>query len=150
VERSLTRSAFDYDDLTPEDPPCQGEFYCLGTLFARSLVEAMPPLGLDPQDADHRGELSRQVFAALGRARARLEADPSRLPDPRPRVRGCEQEESIVREHDGQVLGAFFHALIAELPAPTRGPLCARLVAHFGDVGFPAATRDTCPGGSVP
>jgi hypothetical protein len=138
-ERSL-RSAFGWDDLTGD--ACRQRHYCIGTLFARSLFEAMATLGLDPTSPDDRGALSREVVAALAAAPGRLVG--AHLPAPDPTVRACRRRDTLEGDYDGRVTGAFLETLVAGLTPATRAALCPRLIANLGPQGFPAEDRGPC------
>lgn len=138
-ERSL-RSTFVWDDLTGD--ACGQGYYCIGTLFARSLFEAMAALGLDPTRPDNRGVLSCEVVAALAAAPDRLVA--AHLPAPDDTVRTCTRRDSFAGDYDGRVTGAFLEALVAGLSPATRAALCPRLIANLGPQGFPAEDRAPC------
>jgi hypothetical protein len=138
-ERSL-RSTFVWDDLTGD--ACRQGYYCIGTLFARSLFEAMPALGLAPTSPDDRGALSREVVAALAAVPDRLVA--AHLPAPDDAVRACTRRDRFAGDYDGRVTGAFLEAIVAGLSPATRAALCPRLIANLGPQGFPAEDRAPC------
>jgi hypothetical protein len=138
-DRSL-RSAFVWDDLAAG--ACDQGYYCIGTLFARSLFEAMPALGLSPTQPDDRGALSREVVAALAAVPDRLVA--AHLPAPDDTVRTCHRRDDFAGDYDGRVTGTFLEALVAGLSPTTRAALCPRLIANLGSQGFPAEDRGPC------
>jgi hypothetical protein len=137
--RSL-RSAFVWDDLA--GGACDQSYYCIGTLFARSLFQAMPALGLTPTSPDDRGALSVEVVAALAAVPQRLVT--AHLPVPDDTVRTCTRRDSFAGDYDGRVTGAFVEALVAGLSPTTRAALCPRLIANLGPQGFPAEDRAPC------
>ncbi len=151
-ERNFDGPDFGFTDLIiPEDdpnwlPPCFGQFYCIGTLFASALYRTMILLDYDPLDPSDRGEFSRMVVDALSTTRAALYDLPEGVvPPPDPEVAQCRRHEGMPREIDGGVTGAFFAAFISQMPEDVREPLCITLANRFGEVGFPESARLHCP-----
>jgi hypothetical protein len=143
VERDMAATTFRFADLGGSGSACGGAFYCIGTLFARSLHEAFLALGNDPLDPEARGAFSRQVVAAMGATQQAMRALPaSVVPEPSSSVARCGTREQISLVYDGEVSGAFLAAFTSQMPAEARPPLCAALIEHFGDEGFAAAARE--------
>ena len=144
-DRNLILDNFVYDDLQGPDRPC-GTFYCIGTLWARSLYRAMIQLGLDTADAADRAAFARVVLTALGEARASIAAQ-GLMPPPSASVAGCNGDSSDP-DHDGQVTSALLAAILVEMPAEMRPALCGQLAERFGERGFsPEARATACPEG---
>jgi hypothetical protein len=154
IERSLRQSRFTFDDLSKDDPPvasrCRGAFYCLGTLFARSVLAVFIRQGGADADAEARGVLSREVVTALGGTLARLQTRAASLPPPSADLLECSSRQKIMPVYDGQIAGAFLDAFVAGMPEARRALLCQELQANFGPVGFPAEQRQTCAGETAP
>jgi len=143
--RSLILDNFVYDELVGSDRPC-GSFYCIGTLWARSLYRAMIELGLDTTDAADRAAYARAVLTALDQARASM-AEQGLMPAPSELVAGCGGSGGGF-DYDGQVTSALLAAILVEMPAEMRPALCGELAERFGESGFsPEARAAACPEG---
>jgi len=146
IGRSMRRSTFDFEDYTLGSPECSDTFYCVGTLFARALYESMPALGLDPDDADDRGELSSHVVAAMRGVQATMEEDLlGLLPEPNGVVASCASLDRLNDVDDGALLSAFLHAFLVNMPEETRPALCERFHASFDTLAFHPEARTLCP-----
>jgi hypothetical protein len=97
---------------------CLGQFYCIGTLFARSLHDAFRAEGGDREDPAQRAAYARDVLAGLTA------------------IAGAVDE----RDRLGSLLGGF----VAAMPAGRRPALCDALTAHFG-AGFTGSAAGACP-----
>jgi hypothetical protein len=146
-ERSLTADDYDWEALA--DPVlgperCGGAYYCVGTLFARSLYQTLLRVGLDPRRGDDRAAFTREVVSALQGTVRRMKANAD-LALPTDVVAHCESHDAaIVNDDDGQVAGAFLEAFVAAMPSAARPALCSELGARFGAEGFPEAFRGAC------
>ena len=131
--RLPTATKFTFDSIST----CTGNFYCIGTLFARSLFEAFVARGGDPQERAQRMAASRSVFAAVStapqRMRTRTWSRPNVICDPEPATKV-----------DPAVLSGFLEAFVAGLPANERAGVCERFIANFGDLGFASEYRGAC------
>ncbi|MGE0548366.1 MAG: hypothetical protein AB7O24_02255 [Kofleriaceae bacterium] len=135
-------STFTYESLAL-GTGCTSGLYCVGTLVARSLFQAMPALAMDPASPDARGALSRTVLAALAGARGRIDA--THLPAPGSPVTECDTRHDLDASHDGRVIGSVLEAWLAGLDPVIRAAVCDQLIASFGELGFPAEARTACP-----
>ena len=148
-ERDITMDTFDWDDLpTDEDEAdeddlkCHGAFYCLGTMFARSLYRTFEARGLDPDDEADRYAFMHEVAAALNTVQDSMRAADS-LPVSDDKVAKCERREYLTPELDAPILGGFMQALLEALPDETAALLCPELAQRFKD-GFPEENRVGC------
>lgn len=116
---------------------CTGDYYCVGTLFARSLFEAFLARGGEPSDRQQRMAASRNVFAAMVAAPLHMRERTW----PRPN-KACAAELSTAV--DDEVVSGFLGAFVAGLPASDRASVCERFIANFGDAGFKAEFRGAC------
>lgn len=138
-QRSLLLENFDYGDLySGNREACSGQFYCIGTLWARSLFATFLALAGDPTDPEERGSFSQQVVAALRETRAAMVAQ-GLLPPPPASLNACNSFR--VPDHDAKVAAAFLAAFVSEMPEETRPVLCAELAARFSDIAFPGEAR---------
>jgi hypothetical protein len=144
-ERTLLVDNFVFDDLQGSDRPCDSSFYCIGTLWARSLYRAMIERGGDPRDAADRAAYARQVLAALAGARAAM-ADQDLLPEPNASVVSCSDPGSNP-DYDAEVSSAVLAAFLGNMPPEERPALCGQLAERFGETGFSAEARAAaaCP-----
>ena len=149
AERSLARTDYTWDDVFVdpilgeplneplEDGPCMGSFYCIGTLFARSMYQAAVETGTDPASYQARTPLGRAMVGAL----------PHVLPRMRTLASDILPERESAREsnYTGRLTGAYLGCLVAALPPSMRPGTCRAFVRNFGDFGFPTNTRFACP-----
>lgn len=119
---------------------CMGK-YCVGTLFARSLVAAYQATGRDLGDVLARQEYSRAVVSALEGTLARMEE--KELPLPGPEVARCERREDVSADEDPPLIGAFLQAFLRGLPPIDAASVCRQLEARF-EAGFPSEFRQDC------
>lgn len=142
-ERDFNRAKFNYTDFSrvidTADGPCQGEFYCIGTIFARSLLRARTKL--NDQNILAEDEFASTLVEALGKTKAKMETFdlPARLS---PEKEGKESN----RAHDGRVLGIFLTSLASQMPQSTRSILCEEFSSpdEFGEFGFPEDLLSKC------
>ncbi|MBT8496110.1 MAG: hypothetical protein KJO07_23905, partial [Deltaproteobacteria bacterium] len=137
-DRSLTRSAFDFRGIGSE---CVS-FYCLGTLFARSLYDAYVSLGNDPDDEDARGAFSREIVMALAATQETMAAR-DELPPADPAASECDLRLEISSSYDAQVTAAFLAAFLDNLTGEIQAQVCDAAASNFGSA-FPA-NAGVCP-----
>src|SRR5690606_1485933 len=82
---------------------CEGAFYCLGTLLARSLYASYLQLGFDEEDPVQRADFSRQITTALRGTRERMHN--AELVLPYPHVASCERSDIFKLSYDPLVAG---------------------------------------------
>ncbi len=146
AERALTDDNFRWSNIVKEaadasaDERCDGK-YCIGTLFARSLVATYREQGNELDDAEARERFSREVVAALEGTLARMKE--RELPLPRPELARCELRDEVSSEQDPPVIGAFLRAFLEGTPDDTAALLCRQLEERFEE-GFPAEFREEC------
>jgi hypothetical protein len=146
AERVLTEDTFrwsnivDKDDDAQTDRRCAGK-YCIGTLFARSLVATYLKAGHDVEDEQARHDFSGEVVDALEEAQAALRG--IELPLPGDDVAHCKNRDDVASSEDVPLVGAFLEAFLKGLPGETRTALCTELVDRF-EAGFPVEFRKEC------
>jgi hypothetical protein len=145
-ERVLTEDSFGWSDVVKlggEAAPvrrCRGK-YCVGTLFARSLVAAYQATGNTLGDSAARQAYSQKIVAALeGTLPRMLEAE---LPLPAPELARCELREQVSAELDPPLIGSFMQAFLLGLPPVDAAAVCRAAEARF-EAGFPAEYRQEC------
>lgn len=148
-ERNFIKSNFTFRDLgreKPEEQVCSGSFYCIGTLFARSLYQTSAKLGLSASDVAGRGQMSAAVVDAMAKAQATLKTlPPDVFPAASESAAACVGEGKFSASYDGMVSGAFINSFVANMPGDWRASLCENFKANFGTDGFPTAARSVCP-----
>jgi hypothetical protein len=146
AERLLTDDNFRWSQILKDgekdqdDTRCDGK-YCLGTLFARSLVASYLEAGNDADDAAARQEFSADVVRALEQAQASMRA--LTLPLPEAKVAHCEIRDAVSEQYDPPVIGAFLEAFLQGIPRDTQVSLCRQLSDRFEE-GFPSEYRKGC------
>jgi hypothetical protein len=134
-ERDFANSKFVFQDLADEDSSaCKGSFYCVGSLFARSLFEAFLEL-----KTISKKDYAKDVINSLKNCLVTLQTQPeSVLPAEIDR-------DTLVRakefEYDGKVAGAFLASFVVNAPPAWKAPLCSAFKKNFGTSGFPPAAR---------
>jgi hypothetical protein len=145
VARNMSVDNFRWSQIdklegAPAQLGCYGK-YCLGTLFARSLVATYLAAGHTMEDEAARQEFSRVVVAAVHGARERMQA--IGLPLPTADVARCKVRADVSSALDPPVIGAFLAAFLAGVPADQKAHLCDELSGRFED-GFPVTFRTGC------
>jgi hypothetical protein len=140
TEDNFRWSQIDKFDERPADARCRG-FYCIGTLFARSLVAAYIDAGNDPADETARQAFSRSVVVALQGTEARMREQ--ELPLPHPVLARCGRQRDVSPVDDPPIIGAFMAAFLAGLSGAEAASLCPQLADRFED-GFPSEFRLGC------
>jgi hypothetical protein len=143
--RMLTTDNFRWSQIykvegAPVDLGCFDK-YCLGTLFARSLVATYLGQGHAIADEEARHDLSRSVVAALRGTKERMKT--IGLPPPTDDVAHCRVRDYASTALDPPIIGAFLEAFLAGFPAEQAPRLCNELAQRFED-GFPVAFRQGC------
>lgn len=145
-ERDFSKSSFDFDTFSlKEGQVCQGRFYCIGTLWARVLLDVFKSRALDPKNSESREKFLREVVGILEQTGTALrESEGDRLPDPDYRAQTCQNRDFVSASADGEMLSAFFTAFLENVEAANRKGYCTAIDKHFGISGFPTAARRGC------
>ncbi|HEU4579560.1 MAG TPA: hypothetical protein VFS67_14980 [Polyangiaceae bacterium] len=144
--RVLTEDTFRWSNIVDGDADqqsdrrCAGK-YCIGTLFARSLVATYRGAGHELEDERARHEFSGELVEALEGAEAAMRR--GNLPLPSQEVASCKNRDQVSSSADAPIVGAFLQAFLQGLPGDTRGRLCIELVDRF-EAGFPVEFREEC------
>lgn len=133
-ERDFGKASFTYstkDEFYYKDR-CSGDFYCVGTIFAKSLYQAWGSLKTSLSKKD----MAKGVIQALTKCKAELDAmDPTILP-------AYQEHDSLDLVYDGKVIGSFLRAFIKSAPPEWKTLLCARFEENFGGDGFSFEARE--------
>lgn len=140
--RSFKKYRFSFAEyLSPtvgdEQPKCDGEFYCIGSIFARGLYDAAE--NLVNSNILAREQFAPALIAALPGILDEMKNQP--IPDNAP----VEASDSK-GEFDKWVIAQFLNGLIKRMPATTQNVLCETFTAEssFGSTGFPTDFRLVC------
>lgn len=120
-----------------EKPKCDGEFYCIGSIFARGLYDTEEKLVA--ANTLSRDKFAPAVIAALPGILDEMKNQ--MIPDNAP----VEASESK-GEFDKWVISQFLNGFIKRMPVATQTALCETFTAEtsFGSTGFPADFRRVC------
>jgi len=138
-------STFDYESIGRDSAECKGQFYCVGTLFAKALLDVYQGQNFDMRNAEQRKLFLRNLTGNIKNTGARLRAnDGAALPEPDDDIVRCRIRQFRDSFTDEKVLGVFLKAFVESLPATERGLYCSKLISRFGASGFPAQYRGSC------
>jgi hypothetical protein len=152
--RNFSRVGFDYRDLKAasdsglqDEAVCKGQIYCIGTLFAASVLDAHRAMGRSNELAD-RHRTMREVYAALGSTRSAINTtDVSGALNDAKRLlasKRCGFNSSGLledRDQNDDVSGLFLRGFVASAAEEMRTPLCNAFAARFGSLGFSEDAR---------
>lgn len=143
--RNFSTIDFNYDGLSGvEDSHCLGNFYCIGTLFARSLYDAEKALGYDVGNFESRAAFSRVIIKALSKTRSAVSLPLGGS------VAQVLDASSTFGDSGPSPLGGFFQGFVQGLEdSKQRAEICKSFISHFGDKGFPANYRKPCELGGM-
>lgn len=138
-ERDFKEVSFRYSDSNLWSQ-CSGGFYCYGTLFANALFLTMKTLGIDVMDRAARHQFTNKLVNSLNSSLERMQALEKSL-YPNLRSTKFPNTSEGQKSEDGIWMGLFFNAFLTGLTPDIRAPLCSKLIANFGTIGFPINTR---------
>lgn len=145
-ERNFASINYSYSTMNDQASLCTGEFYCIGSLFARSLFDAYITLGFDVKSQSEREQFLRSVFGILKGAGEKLRAGSDYvLPFADDQVADCKLRNSREVLLDDEILGVFLSAFVDSAPANQKQAFCGRFAEQFGVSGFAARYRSGCP-----
>lgn len=145
-ERNFALIGFDYDDYSYSGSDiCTGGYYCLGTLWAKTLFEVYQSRGLDPKNFELRKEFLRETVQLMSEVGKSLrEFDGDRLPKPDEKMSKCEVREGLSPSYDEDLLAVFFEAVIENTETSKRKGYCDAISKYFGQTAFPDSARGDC------
>jgi hypothetical protein len=146
-ERDFSLEKFTFDSLAADnDEACSGRFYCVGTLFARSVRAAARDRKVETRDPVARQRVTTEVVTAIGKTQATMRTFGSDvLPEPSSTVSECKTSDNVDLVYDGKVTGAFLAGFLRNVPAESRASYCKAFEKAFGKTAFPVAARGDCP-----
>lgn len=153
--RNFAEPKFDYpavknpDLLADENQRCKGGIYCIGTLFAASVLKAHQQLGL-ANDETSRASTMRMVFDSLKKTRETMNAAATPVAQrARAFLEGSDCDYDLgdsIDDQDDDVTASYLAAFVAGAPAQWKAPLCSAFGSFFGDQGFDVSVRTgVCP-----
>lgn len=145
-QRNFSELNYKYDDLVAGKNTCTSNLYCLGSIWARTLIETYKGVGLDLKNLQSRQAFLRDVVSALRAAGEKMRANSGQvLPTPSSDLENCTLREKRYGLLDDELLGIFLKSFIEASPADRKATLCAQTVEKFGSRGFANSVRGVCP-----
>lgn len=141
--RALNGPEFIFSQLTDSNI-CRGKFYCIGTLFARSLYRITTKY--KPGSVELLS-FSKKAFSSLSSLEKNLKEGigSTIMPFPTRDAARCLRQDKTNISYDGAITGAFLAAFLQGLPpGEEKTNLCREFEYRFGDVGFPKEVRGVC------
>lgn len=140
-ERDFRNTTFSYKTFATtygsSNAACQGSFYCLGTIFARTLYNAKQKLA-----ASGTFDEAKFTPALIGA-----------LDDTLAYVRSLQVPADVSTEasdnatiNDIWFMSQFFNGLIQNMPTAVQSELCTQFTSEdsFGEIGYPKKYRVAC------
>jgi hypothetical protein len=136
-ERDFAKTTFTFEDLSGLDPvACTGKFYCVGSLFARSLYQTFTAM----QSTITKKDMALAVIETLKSCQTAMTAmDVAIMPAEDKNADALEVDAAYTR--NGKVAGGFLRAFVLAAPAKYKAELCTAFKNNFGIHGFPTAAR---------
>ena len=135
-ERDFGQSTFTYTDLSsPDQSACAGEFYCVGTLFARSIYQTQKALS----GSITKKAMATGVIESLKKCQSDMNALATSIMPAKKDRDLLSYSETYA--YDGKVIGGFLRVFVQNAPATVKSELCNALKNNFGTAGFPTAAR---------
>jgi hypothetical protein len=136
TERDFGRSTFTYSDLkSSAQTACNGDFYCVGTLFARSLYQTQKAL----TSTVSKKSMASGVIEALKQCQSAMNELSSSIMPAKTNRDSLSYSEAY--SYDGKVIGGFLRSFVLNAPSAWKTELCRALKDNFGTSGFPIAAR---------
>lgn len=144
-ERNFSNIKFKYDTLSESNASCTGEIYCIGSVFARALLDTYIKLGLDVKNRNQREDFLKALFTVLKGTGSKLKSgNEYELPIADEKVASCQLRSSRNGILDDELLGVFFKAFVSSVAVEQKQAYCASFAEHFGESGFAPRYRDVC------
>jgi hypothetical protein len=148
--RNFSKVNFDFSSLLESDgeKKCNGGIYCIGTLFASSVLKAHEGLGKTNSQADRHATM-RTVYSAIAAARDSIDRLSAELLPPQdPQDAGCKSSEKVElnSSYQSKMTAAFLRSFAENLNGEFKSQICKSFDSNFGEVGFSVAARSgVCP-----
>lgn len=140
--RNFSQNRFTFEGMQERPESCLAGIYCVGTIFAASVLAAHQELGLTnaPQD---RWTTSREIYRTLTLTKTQMEAYQDTLM-PSPLLSPGRTASGLVpvTSYDGRVSSVFLRAFLENLRSDWVKPYCVALIARFGESGFSLPARE--------
>lgn len=150
-QRYITKTTFKWDDVVSQTlgsssgsdyGKCSGSFYCIGTVFARSLVQSRIALS---ETVDAKA-FAAGLIASMRQAQTEIKAMPSTIVTTATSSDGDDPDTNAKWLKQAQFTSAFIRALIKNVPSAWQASMCTKFIDNFGSNGFPKVARDgVCP-----
>lgn len=140
-ERFFSQIKFTYDSLLDnQQEVCTGMYYCIGSLFAKSLYQAYEELKDSGVSIEN---FYYSLFDVLSKTQATLKGlSTDILPEEQVSTNG--DKENLNLYDVGKVLGAFFYSVITNLPTDWKSKFCKAFRDNFNKTGFPDNAYSIC------
>ena len=144
-QRNFATIGYNYSNLGEGSERCTGEIYCVGSIFAKSLLDAYKDLGFDVKKREQREEYLRALYSILKGAGSELrDGVNDSLPSADDSVSRCKLRDSRNVLFDDEILGLFLKAFIDASRAEQKQAFCKSFAEHFGESGFASRYRSGC------
>lgn len=145
AERNFSQIPFSYEALSSGSRTCSGGFYCLGSVWARTLLEIYQGLNFDVRNDAQRREFLRELVGMLRASGEKLRANNGAdLPPVDEDTRRCRPRQIKLGIIDDEMLGTFLNAFVQSSSAGSRKLYCEKIVLRFGASGFADKFRRSC------
>lgn len=148
--RHITKTTFTWDTFVSQSlgtasatgfAKCADSFYCIGTLFARSLIQTKTDL----TDVSAK-DFAAGLVASLRSAQAEINAMDSTIVPLAISIDSEDPETLTAWTRQGQFTSAFLRALVKNANSSWKSSLCTNFAANFGSNGFTSDARNgVCP-----
>lgn len=145
AERNFSQIPFSYDALSSGSRTCSGGFYCLGSVWAQTLLDIYQGLNFDVRNDAQRGEFLREIVGMLKASGEKLRANNgAALPPVDADTERCRPRQIKLGLIDDEMLGTFLNAFVQSSSAGARKLYCEKIVLRFGASGFADKFRGSC------
>ncbi|MEY4065783.1 MAG: hypothetical protein RIR26_1991 [Pseudomonadota bacterium] len=145
AERNFSLANFNYESVGVAESGCHGGYYCIGTLWSKSLYEIYKREGFDPTSPDQRRTFFRELVSAMKKVGENIRAgNGAVLPETAAETRSCQVRDNPISGVDDELLGSFFREFVQTAAPEQRKFYCETLDKHFGRSGFPVRYRSGC------
>lgn len=145
AERNFSQIPFNYEALSSDSKTCRGGFYCLGSVWARTLLDIYQGFNFDFRNSEQRQEFLRELVGMLKATSEKLRANNgAALPPADADTESCRPRQMKLGLIDDEMLGTFLKAFVESSSAGSRKLYCEKIVLRFGASGFADKFRGSC------